>query len=58
LRFEQPGYFGERNIDRHGDIDTALFDLRHEFQLCREWAIGLGLVRHDPRLRLHANGQR
>src|SRR5262249_28851285 len=58
LRLEQPIHFGERNVDGYRDIDSALLDLRDELQLRRERAIGLGLVGHDPRLRLDADGQR
>src|SRR5215831_13285480 len=39
LRLEQPIDFGERNIDRHRDIDSALLDLRDELQLRRERTI-------------------
>ena len=55
LRLEQPAYLGERDIDRHGDIDAALVRLRHEIKLLRERTIGPGFVRHDAGFRLHAD---
>src|SRR5919108_6471530 len=57
-RFKQPIHLGERDIDRHRDIDAALLDLRNELQLRRKRAIRLGLGGHDPRLRLDSDGQR
>ena len=55
---KEAAHFGERNIDRHGDIDGAMVGLRHQIELLRERAIRLGLVRPDAGLRLHTDEQR
>src|SRR5437870_164908 len=41
LRLEQPIDVGKRNVDGYCNIDAALLDPRHEFQLSRERAIRL-----------------
>ncbi len=58
LRLQKFAHFGERHVDRHADADLALIGLRHDFQLRRERACRLGLIRHDARFGLHAEQQR
>ncbi len=50
----RPAHFGERNIDRHRDVDAAVVGLRHQIERLRERAIRLGLGRHDAGIGLHA----
>ena len=58
LRVPEPGDLGERNVDRHGEVDLPPIHLRHQLHLCGEGTRGLVSLGTFLRFGLDAEGER